>query len=247
MSQVREATTADGRLVAVKLPRRDCNRAAGRMLIHREFGFLGAISHPSIVAVWGLAHIPHPTSAEGNEPGIVMEHLGGGDLVSIAGASPHQWVHLAAQVARAVDDLHGAGIVHRDLKPRNVLLGSDDVPRLIDFALAAHIGGAVPVGGGTAAYQRDAPADEGAVADDVHAMAVLVYELWFGALPFGGNPGPQARKHWGGLPKFETPSGVRGLRRLAGVLTDVLAQRPAALYGGIGPLRCALQSVVIER
>ena len=247
MSQVREATTADGRRVAVKLPRIDGDRAAGRMLIRREFGFLRGVSHPNIVALLGLAQIPRPTPAAGFEPGIVMEYLGGGDLVSLAGASPHQWAPVAAQVARAVDDLHDTGIVHRDLKPRNVLLGSGEVPHLIDFALAASIGGTVPGSGGTAAYQRAARVDEGAVADDVHALAVLVYELWFGTLPFGRNPDPQARKHWGGLPEFGTPPGVRGLRRLAGILTDVLAQRPAALSGGVGPLRRALESVVIER
>ena len=175
-----------------------------------------------------------------------MEYLGGGDLVSLTGSSPWRWVPVAARVARAVDDLHGAGIVHRDLKPRNVLLGSGDVPRLIDFALAARIGGAAPRGGGTAAYQRGGRFEEAEAADDVYAMAVLVYELWFGDLPFGRHPTPQARKNWRGIPEPEPTPGIRGLRRLAGILADVLAQHPAALSAGIRPMRHALESVVLN-
>ena len=244
MSRVHEAATADGRRVAVKLPRAD-SAAAGRALIRREFEFLNAISHPNVVAVSGLS--PRAASlvpAAGLDRGIVMEYLGGGDLVSLAGSSPRCWVPLAVQVARAVDDLHGAGIVHRDLKPRNVLLGSGDVPRLIDFALAARIGGVAPRGGGTAAYRRSGRFEGADAADDVYALAVLVYELWFGALPFGRHPTPQARNNWRGVPEPGPTPGIRGLRRLAGILADVLAQHPAALSAGIRPVRHALESVV---
>ena len=94
---------------------------------------------------------------------------------------------VAAQLASALRYLHAAGVVHRDIKARNVLLRSGDVPCLIDFSLAASIDERTPLSGGTAAYQSASrrlggPAN---IADDVHAFAVLVYELWSGALPFG--------------------------------------------------------------
>ena len=245
MSHVLEATTAGGNRVAVKLPRAD-SAVVGRALIRREFDFLSTISHPNVVAVLGLAKISRLESSAHDDPGIVMEFLGGGDLVSLAGASPRLWVPVARQVARAVDDLHRAGIVHRDLKPRNVLLGSGDAPRLIDFALAARIGGAAPRGGGTAAYQRDARFDEAEASDDVYALAVMVYELWFGALPFGRHPTPRSRNNWRGISEPGQTPGVPGLRSLAGILADVLAQHPAALSAGIRPLRHALESVVLN-
>ena len=246
MSQVRLATTVGGDRVAVKLPRDDGANAAARALIRREYRYLAAISHPNIVAVAGLGRFANPSAATGYEPGIVMQYLGGGDLVSLAGAPPRRWVPMAAQVARAVDHLHCTGIVHRDIKPRNVLLGLQDAPRLIDFALAARIGSAAPKGGGTAAYRLAAQAGEASVIEDVYAFAVLVYELWMGGLPFGRDPEPGACMRWRGVAEFKQASGVRGLRHLAAILSGVLMQRKAVLSAGIGPLRHALESVVME-
>ena len=243
LSRVHDARTRDGRQVAVKLPRADAPPAA-RALIRREFKFLSEISHPNVVAASGLATVPHPPPSASHDPGIVMEYLGGGDLVSLAGSPPRRWAPVAALVARAVEALHGDGIVHRDLKPRNVLLGSGDAPRLIDFALAARIGERAPKGGGTAAYRRGNESGRGDAADDVYALAALVYELWFGALPFGTRPTTGARDKWRGIPEAEPNRGTHGLGRLAAVINEVLARHPAALSAGVQPLRHALESVV---
>lgn len=258
MSRVCEADTVDGRRVAVKFPRLNgvAGHAAGQALVRREFGFLSEISHPNVVSVLGLVRISkwqdglnrqcgHGASV--STPGMVMEYLDGGDLVSMAGGPPRIWAPVAARTACAVDHLHRSGIVHRDLKPRNVLMRGGDVPCLIDFALAARIGDPVPRGGGTAAYRRRKSADRADVADmadDVYALAVLVYELWVGDLPFGRRPrrGNGARRRE--LPALRPVPGVRGLRGLAMVLSDILNERDAALSRGVGPLRHALEWVV---
>ena len=247
MSHVREAATADGRRVAVKLPRvNGCNRAVVRALVRREFGFLDGISHPNVVKVLGLVRIPGGPNGSAPDLGIVMEYLDGGDLVSLSGCPPRVWAPLAAQAVRAVDHLHRSGIVHGDLKPRNVMLRNGDVPCLIDFALAARIGGPAPRGGGTVAYRRSKSVDMAEAGDDVYALAVLVYELWVGALPFGRNPGPTGDPGVRRFPELKEHSGLPGLRHVAGVLADILNQTEAALSGGIGPLRHALESAVAE-
>lgn len=245
MSRVLAAATADGQRVAVKFPRLDgdADQAAGRVLVHREYGFLSQISHPNVINVLGLFRIPNERDDSVSGPGLVMEYLDGGDLVSMAGCPLRIWVPVATRIACALDYLHRSGIVHRDLKPRNILLRRGDMPCLIDFALAARIGGPAPRGGGTAAYRRRKSTDEADVADDVYALAVLVYELWLGTLPFGRNPTQLNGEHSRLFPELRPDPGVRGTRHLAEVLSGILNQREAALSAGIGPLRHALESV----
>ena len=246
MSRVLAAATADGQRVAVKFPRLDgdAGATAVRALVHREFGFLSEISHPNVVNALGLVRIPMGRDETMSGPGMVMEYLDGGDLVSMAGCPPRIWVPVAARIARAVDHLHRLGIVHRDLKPRNILMRSGDMPCLIDFALAARIGGPAPRGGGTAAYRHRTSTDEVDVADDIYALAVLVYELWLGTLPFGRHPTLLNGKHRRSFPELRPVPGVRSMRYLAEVLSGILNQREAALSAGVGPLRHALESVV---
>ena len=246
MSRVRAAATADGQRVAVKFPRLDgdAGRAAGRALVHREYGFLSEISHPNVVNALGLVRIPNGRDETVSGPGLVMEYLDGGDMVSMAGCPARIWVPVATRIACALDYLHRSGIVHGDLKPRNVLLRGGDIPCLIDFALAARIGGPAPRGGGTAAYRRRTSTDEADVADDVYAFAILVYELWLGTLPFGRNPTQLNGEHPRLFPELRPAPGVRGMRHLAEILSGILNQREAAMSAGIGPLRHALESVV---
>jgi len=116
--------------------------------------------------------------------------------VPLLGAHPRHWVRAAHEVAGALVYLHERAVVHRDIKARNILFDESGSVRLIDFALAADESGPIPRGGGTAAYARAGPGQNGApdAADDVHAFAVLLYELLAGQLPFGVDPARETLK-----------------------------------------------------
>ena len=156
-------------------------------LIERESAFLHRAAHAGVVEA--LDVVPMQTG-----PGLVMEYLPGGDLVALAGSHPKHWAGLARDVVRSLAHVHGCGIVHGDVKPRNVLLDAGGRAKLIDFGLARDAGSTSRAGGGTPAYQcaaqwQGAPADP---AHDIHALAVMTYELLCGRLPFGPTPDARA-------------------------------------------------------
>lgn len=151
-----------------------------RAVIEREYAIVAALGHPRIVAA-------HEFVAEG--PGfIVFEELPGGDLVSLAGSAPDAWLPALADLVDALGYLHGEGWVHRDLKARNVRFDAEDKCRLIDFGSAAAIGSAWSSGGTTAETLRPGRGDDPvAAADDIYALAALVFELGHGSPPRSGR------------------------------------------------------------
>ena len=123
---------------------------------------------------------------------FVMPYYARGSLADALPLSVPELVRVSAEIAQALDALHGAGIVHRDVKPSNVLLG-DDGAVLADFGLArgvdstqlTHDGQLL----GTAHYLAP-ELIEGAVAtpaSDVYAFACLLYEAATGAPLFAGR------------------------------------------------------------
>ena len=100
------------------------------------------------------------------------------------------WV---AEIARAVDYLHGHGIVHRDLKPANILLDEDQRPLVSDFGLAlvANDQATATSGGmivGTPAYMAPEQAtgnnEKLSARSDIFSLGVILYELITGLSPF---------------------------------------------------------------
>jgi len=232
MSQVWAATRSTGTPIAVKASNPDVvNHVAARELILREYRFLNELSHRNIVSVLGLIEM-------GGEIGLVMEYVGGGDLVSLAGGKPRQWVPVAAQLASALRYMHASGILHRDIKVRNVLLRPGDEPCLIDFSLAVAVGTRALQGGGTADYQSVNQRQGGSptVGDDVHSFAALIYELWTGTLPFSRNPS---------LEMLES-GGIEGLKSLADLVSKALRPTTKEPYEDISPFADALELALIE-
>lgn len=156
------------------------------------------LAHDNIVRVYEWAQDPATSSYF-----IIMECLEGEDLD--AWLARHGRADLAA-IERLLRPVAAAlayawerhQLVHRDLKPGNVFLTAAGHVKLLDFGIAAqardaasspggaHVGGRMP-NAGTAGYRApEAGTHRGQPSPrlDVYAVAVMIYQLLAGAMPF---------------------------------------------------------------
>lgn len=203
--------------VAVKLIRERWRGHRGAIeLIAREHRALESIRHPHVIEARCFAE-------RDGTAALVTEFLPGGDLVPLAGGPARHWLPAARAVASALGAVHAAGFVHGDVKARNVLFDADGRAKLVDFGSAERIGARRGTGGRTRAHQplrfelsRASPVE------DAYALAVLLYELLAGRLPFGPEPAGWAR------PAPLAIGASRGLEPLAARVTASLeAAKPA--------------------
>src|SRR5216683_1201679 len=93
----------------------------------REAQVLASLNHPNIAAIYGLEE------SDGIRA-LVMELVEGPTLAERIAASPlplEEALHIAKQIADAIEAAHEKGIVHRDLKPANVKISPEGVVKVL--------------------------------------------------------------------------------------------------------------------
>ena len=104
-------------------------------------------------------------------------------------------VHIALDMARALEHAHSRNVVHRDIKPDNVLIPRSGVCKLVDLGLArrtdeaSHLT-AARQGFGTTYYMPYEQAINAKYADgrsDIYALGATLYHLVTGVVPFPGD------------------------------------------------------------
>ena len=176
MGEVYKATdTRLGRTVAIKT----LDGAHGDRF-QQEARAVAALNHPHICVLYDVG------------PGyLVMEYIEGQPL---HGPLPLADVlHVATQVADALEAAHAKGILHRDLKPANIMMTTSGA-KLLDFGLAKILAEATDdatrtMAGtvlGTASYMSPEQA-QGRATDarsDVFSFGAVLYELLTGKRVF---------------------------------------------------------------
>ncbi|MCE9579882.1 MAG: serine/threonine protein kinase, partial [Deltaproteobacteria bacterium] len=216
------------REVAVKLlhPHLATARSADALArFFHEARVTASLRHPNIVAVLDL---------DEDARRIVMELASGGtlrDVLRERGArSFRRALERHTQVLSALSAAHRKGVVHRDLKPANLMFRRDADVRGVEVMLGdfgiAHLPDARGDTGLAAAHARKEAVgtlaymspeqrrgDEPAPSDDVHAAAIVLYEMLTGRHPWSKDALLVGGRHAGDL----------------ALPPDVLASAPAAL------------------
>lgn len=232
----RALDTRLGRKVALKvLPTVFANDPERMARFEREAQVLASLNHPNIASIYGLEEsdraralvmelVEGPTLAEriiggSGRPGSAA-HTGKSNSVAAPRTTPlplDECLHIAKQIADALEYAHEKGIIHRDLKPANVKITPEGTVKVLDFGLARALdpgGPAVNIENsptltvavsepgvilGTAAYMspeqaRGKPVDRRA---DIWAFGVVLHEMLTGKQLFGGET---PFRHAGGRP-----------------------------------------------
>jgi serine/threonine protein kinase len=190
---------AMNRMVGVKiLHPKLANRKDLVSRFHREARAMSHLTHPNTVKVFLYGEL------EDKSLYIIMEFLDGKNLNQTVRADGPFAVERALpaiiQVCGALEEAHLAGIIHRDLKPENIFLcqsaGLKDFPKVLDFGLAKVTEREMRPGSiiltqegmvfGTPEFMSPEQAQGKTLtpASDQYSLAVILYEVLTGKLPF---------------------------------------------------------------
>jgi diguanylate cyclase (GGDEF)-like protein len=177
------------------------------------------------------------------EPGsIMLADVGGVCLADRAmPVEVGELIRVALGLTRAVAAMHGRGVVHRDICPANIVVGTDGLPYLIDFALAttvaeirpgfAHhteIVGTLPYLAPEQTGRTGRPVDQRA---DLYSVGTTLYELATGAPPFGtGDPLRLIHDHLTRMPTPPTEVNRAVPPALSAIIMHLLEKEPDDRY-----------------
>lgn len=208
---------------------------------------MAALVHPNVVTVHDTGEEPGPDGQP--VPYVVMELVAGqslADRLHTSGAlPPADAVRITDQILAALAAGHARGLVHRDIKPANVLLGTDGTTKVADFGIvwtAAEAGTALTLG--TPKYMSPEQVQGAADLDgrsDLYAVAVLLFEMLTGRVPFDADDGfAIAYRHVNEQPPTLAASGLAGQPQLEAVLERALAKSADERYTDAEAMRLAL-------
>jgi serine/threonine-protein kinase len=156
----------------------------------QEARTVAGLHHPNIVDIYSIVE-------EGPDVYLVFEFVAGATLYEVLDRRGRLPLKEAAKtmsgVCAALEYAHKRDVIHRDLKPSNIMVTDAGVVKVMDFGVARQAKDAVSKLSmtntivGTPPYM--APEQEQGVVQkesDLYAMAVCLYELVTGRLPFQG-------------------------------------------------------------
>ncbi len=157
----------------------------------REARSAAKLDHPNIVQIYNFGQ-------ENGSYFILMSYVEGKtlqDLVAEKGPlSVKEATDIMSGVLKGLGHAHSKSIIHRDIKPANILVGTDKIPRIVDFGLARSISEEkqLTMAGemvGTAYFMSPEQGLAGTVDSraDLYAAGATYFYILTGRYPFDGK------------------------------------------------------------
>ena len=169
----------------------------------REAKTAASLDHPNIVKLFDVAR-------DGETRYLVMEYIEGltlEEMIKTGQVPTARAVDYIIQAAMGLQHAYERGIVHRDIKPANLIVGKDEVLRILDMGLARpveqnsgslteHLDRGAVVG--TADYVAPEQALNEPNVDvraDIYSLGVTFFALVAGRPPFDGSTANKLLSH----------------------------------------------------
>ncbi len=250
------------RMVGVKiLHPKLANRKDLVSRFRREARAMSQLTHPNTVKVFLYGELDDGSLY------IIMEFLEGKNLNQTVRAdgpfATERALPILIQVCGALDEAHNAGIIHRDLKPENIFIvqsgGVRDFPKVLDFGLAKvgerqmRPGSVVLTQEGMVFGTPEFMSPEQAQGkpltrgSDIYSLAVILYEVLTGKLPFDAKTGMDyIQLHVTGspIPLNQRVPGRTFPPLLEQVIDRALAKRPEDRFASAADFADAMKQVL---
>ncbi|KAM6186479.1 ribosomal protein S6 kinase alpha-2 isoform 1-T1 [Rhynchocyon petersi] len=187
---VRKVKASDaGQLYAMKVLKKATLKVRDRVRSKMERDILAEVNHPFIVKL----HYAFQTEGKLY---LILDFLRGGDLFTRLSKevmfTEEDVKFYLAELALALDHLHGLGIIYRDLKPENILLDEEGHIKITDFGLSKeaidHDKRAYSFCGTIEYMAPEVVSRRGHTQSaDWWSFGVLMFEMLTGSLPFQGK------------------------------------------------------------
>src|SRR5258705_1854507 len=179
----------NGSAVFIKVPHPEMKNDPSfvdRFKREAEIGEL--LDHPGVIKV----------IADSDRTGIymVMEWFEGKTLRELLKEerklAPERAVRIAIAIADALEYIHTNGIVRLDIRPENIMVGSGDRIKMIDFGGAAKTGArrltltrlSQLIGTSEYVSPEELKGKRGDARSDIYGLGVMLYEMLTGKMPF---------------------------------------------------------------
>jgi len=156
----------------------------------REASIVAKLNHANIVPVYDFGEFEGVSY-------IVMRFIEGQtlkDILTDQKLGTKQILDILRPVADALAYAHSRGVLHRDVKPSNVLIDTEGNVYLADFGLAriAHSGEStlsqeMIIGSPQYISPEQGKGESADERSDIYSLAVVVYEMFTGRVPFAGD------------------------------------------------------------
>src|SRR6266702_721253 len=258
--------TRISRQIAIKVVRNetlpysetDSSKDIQRLFL-REAKAIATLNHPHILSLfdYGESSVNDTVLTY-----MVMPYCSNGSLAtwlrlrsnsSSQPLAPQEVVQILLQAADALQHAHNQGIIHQDVKPQNFLIRGwrdSHVPDLVlsDFGLAKFISATSSTSQsirGTPVYMAPEQWQGHPVAaTDQYALAIMMYQLLTGHLPFQGGPGPMMYQHFTVPPPPPSTYAPQLSQDVDMVILTALAKKPEERFPSISAFARAFQQAV---